>query len=70
MTIEYLLSPKTVDDYIWSVVGRKLNVLNKVGLSEDQMKNSIHLSSSQSTIEQFFQKIVDDVPKEDVIMLN
>lgn len=66
------MSPNTVDDYIWQVVGRKLNVLNKVGLSEEDMKNSIHRSSSQSVIEEFFNKISSEVPKgeDDLIMLD
>lgn len=65
VTVEYLLSPNTVDDYIWKMVSRKLNVLNKVGLTEEDMKGSVHRPSSQSTIEKFFEKIAEEPPKED-----
>lgn len=42
MLIEYLIAKGTADDHLWNIVQSKLNTLNKVGLSEDNFKNTEH----------------------------
>jgi SWI/SNF-related matrix-associated actin-dependent regulator 1 of chromatin subfamily A len=56
VVVEYLLAKGTIDDVIWPMVGRKLNVLNKVGLSKDSMSDSALRDRNQSVIEDYFSK--------------
>ena len=62
VTIEYLLSPRTVDECIWSIIEKKLEVLNKVGVAKDTMKNSAIRSSDQPTLDSFFKALSKDIP--------
>lgn len=54
VTIEYLVSPDTCDEQLWSIIERKLAVLGKVGLSKDIMKDSAQRDANQSLIEDYF----------------
>ena len=64
VTIEYLISKGTVDDVIWSIVGKKLSVLSKVGLASESMKTALR-SSNQNVIENYFKKIATDLLKKE-----
>lgn len=65
VSVEYLLSPTTVDDWIWASISRKLDVLNKVGLSKENMKLAPARSSDQPVLEDFFEKVPkDEFPNE------
>lgn len=82
VTIEYLISKGTVDELIWSIVGKKISVLTKVGLASENMKGSSR-SGDQKVIEDYFKKIsletlkkegleeeeipdFDDIPDDDI----
>lgn len=58
--VEYLIAKGTADDHLWNLVQSKLNVLNKVGLSNDNFKNTDtkHLQPhNQLTLTSMFEKI-------------
>lgn len=38
--VQYLVARKTADDHIWPLIQSKLEVLGKVGLSDDKLDNS------------------------------
>ncbi|RWS25243.1 SWI/SNF subfamily A-like protein [Leptotrombidium deliense] len=52
--IQYLVSPQTVDDFIWPMVVRKFKVLNDVGLSKDSFKDTGITDVNQKLIDDFF----------------
>ena len=56
VAIEYLIAKGTVDDVIWRMVEKKLNVLNKVGLSDDSMGHAASRDKNQAVMEDFFTK--------------
>ena len=60
--IEYLLSPDTVDEWIWESISKKLNVLAKVGLSKEKMSAGVR-SHDQMTLDSFFTKKCEEDEK-------
>ncbi|OQV18069.1 SWI/SNF-related matrix-associated actin-dependent regulator of chromatin subfamily A-like protein 1 [Hypsibius exemplaris] len=40
VTVKYLIAKDTADDHMWAMLQRKLNFLNQVGLSRDNLGNS------------------------------
>lgn len=64
VSIEYLIAKGTADEMIWSIVGKKLNVLSKVGLASETMKGSVR-SADQKIIEDYFKKISLETMKQE-----
>ena len=57
VTIQYLVAKGTADDELWPMIQKKLDVLNKAGLTKDNFQDSestVVLSKGQKTIEDFF----------------
>lgn len=42
VTCRYLLAKGTADDYIWEMVKKKQDVLNKAGLFSEDLSNATH----------------------------
>lgn len=65
--VQYLVSPGTVDDHLWPLIQRKLEILNKAGLSKDSFQSSATSSvkferDTQLRITDFIdQFVLDDV---------
>jgi hypothetical protein len=55
--VEYLIAKETVDELIWGLISKKLNVLEKVGLGGEHLtKESIVKDSNQRLISDFLVK--------------
>ena len=61
VTVQYLVAPGTADDELWPLIQKKLDVLNKAGLSKDNFMDSESHSviQSSSSCEQKEAKITD-----------
>lgn len=59
MKITYLVVRKTIDEKIWPLIERKLNILSKVGLSGENfdMHNPLNVSEDQALITEFLQTV-------------
>ena len=55
VTIQYLVALSTADDKLWPMIQKKLDVLNKAGLSKDNFSNSDSRNAKKSATENFFQ---------------
>lgn len=65
--IEYLISPRTVDEWIWASISRKMDVLNKVGLSKDSMNSGVR-NVNQQTLDEIFKKMAEKDATDDVVL--
>eukprot|EP00092_Neocalanus_flemingeri_P016312 GFUD01017657.1.p1 GENE.GFUD01017657.1~~GFUD01017657.1.p1 ORF type:complete len:811 (-),score=228.30 GFUD01017657.1:63-2438(-) len=60
VVIQYLVARETADDVLWPLIQKKLEVLNKAGLSKDNFEDSeakIMEDTQQHRIEDFFNKV-------------
>lgn len=60
--VQYLIAKGTADDHLWPMIQRKLDVLNKAGLSKDNFLHSnttVVKDKSQPTLEHYFQELGD-----------
>lgn len=63
--VQYLVAKNTADDYMWPLVSKKLDVLNRAGLSKDNFRNAdMNLTNSKSN-----QKNGDIIVSEEVLKL-
>lgn len=56
----YLVARKTIDELMWPLIKRKLDVLNKAGLSKDTYKNTgnpLYQREDQMMMDEFIQKL-------------
>lgn len=51
--IHYLTALGTVDEYVWPSLSKKLSVLEKMGIGNNQLKGMEHVSAKQKDIEMF-----------------
>ncbi|EQB59697.1 swi snf-related matrix-associated actin-dependent regulator of chromatin subfamily a-like protein 1 [Vairimorpha apis BRL 01] len=53
--IHYIVCKGTVDEYVWPVLMRKLNVLQSLGIGDNKLKNAdvTNISSQKTTIDDF-----------------
>jgi len=68
VTVQYLVAKGTADDELWPMIQKKLDVLNKAGLSKDNFQESeskIVVNKAQKTIDQFFNKSFEASDKSD-----
>ncbi|KAF3426474.1 hypothetical protein E2986_04604 [Frieseomelitta varia] len=75
--IQYLIAKQTADDYLWPLIQKKMNVLNKVGFDQDFSLKDIDvtvqaLNSKQSTLDSFntFSSISQQEIDEEMIECN
>lgn len=64
VVVQYLVAKGTADDEIWPLVQRKLDILNKAGLSKDNFKYAdtiVQVDSAQSHLEDFWGDLNDSV---------
>jgi len=57
VTVQYLVAKGTADDQLWPMIQKKLDVLNKAGLTKDNFQDSeskVLMDKAQKTIEDFF----------------
>lgn len=56
--IHYIVCKGTVDEYVWPVLMRKLNVLQSLGIGDNKLKNAdvTKISSQKTTIDNFLNK--------------
>jgi len=69
VVIQYLVARETADDVLWPMIQKKLEVLNKAGLSKDNFEESeskIMEDTQQHRIEDFFKA---DIKEEELEML-
>jgi len=67
VVVQYLVAKNTADDVLWPLIQKKLNVLNKAGLSKDNFEDSdakIMEDTTQHKIEDFFKA---DMKEEDLV---
>ncbi|XP_014287672.1 SWI/SNF-related matrix-associated actin-dependent regulator of chromatin subfamily A-like protein 1 [Halyomorpha halys] len=67
--IQYLIAPKTADDYLWPLVQEKLKVLKQTGLSDSNcldVEETKMQGAKQSAITDFFSEMDDDVDEEEL----
>lgn len=60
MRVVYLVARKTIDELMWPLIKRKLDVLNKAGLSKDTYKNTgnpLNQKEDQMLMDDFVQKL-------------
>lgn len=60
MRVIYLVARKTIDELMWPLIKRKLDVLNKAGLSRDTYENTgnpLYLKEDQTMMDEFIQKL-------------
>ncbi|RWS05274.1 SWI/SNF-related matrix-associated actin-dependent regulator of chromatin subfamily A-like protein 1 [Dinothrombium tinctorium] len=55
--VEYLRASNTVDDFIWPMIKKKLQVLNDVGLSKENFKDTGITDANQKLIDDFLATI-------------
>ncbi|KAG1671657.1 SWI/SNF-related matrix-associated actin-dependent regulator of chromatin subfamily A-like protein 1 [Nymphon striatum] len=64
VNVQYLVAKGTADDFLWALVQKKLDVLNKAGLSKDNFTDSNTTlkvnSNKQPSILEFLKDIGDD----------
>lgn len=52
----YLVARDTIDEMIWPLISKKLNILNKAGLSRDTFNNTsnpLEVNENQTLITEF-----------------
>jgi len=57
VTIQYLVAKGTADDELWPMIQKKLDVLNKAGLTKDNFQDSdskVMVTKTQKTLDEFF----------------
>ncbi|GIY06389.1 hypothetical protein CDAR_505901 [Caerostris darwini] len=72
VVVQYLVAKGTADDEIWPLVQRKLDTLNKAGLSKDNFKSAdtvMKEDKSQPQLEDFWSEF-DKCPEEDLELNN
>lgn len=52
--IHYLVAKGTIDEYVWPVLLKKLNVLQSLGIQKNNLKNVESQNKGQKAIEDFF----------------
>ena len=61
MKIYYLVAKNTIDDMLWPLISRKLEILNKAGLSKDNFDEATTaldaLQAEQHLITEFFESL-------------
>ena len=69
MTVQYLVATGTADDELWPMIQRKLDILNKAGLSKDNFMESESHSrgTNENKITDFFSTTLTD---EDIAALD
>ncbi|GFT34152.1 hypothetical protein NPIL_549081 [Nephila pilipes] len=66
VVVQYLVAKGTADDEMWPLVQRKLDILNKAGLSKDNFKSAdtvIQEERIQPQLEDFWNELDDDIPE-------
>ena len=66
VVVQYLVARETADDVMWPMIQKKLEVLNKAGLSKDNFEESeaeIMTDTRQHKIDEFFKA---DMKEEDL----
>lgn len=69
VTIYYLLAKSTVDELLWKMLGKKIGVLEKVGLSGENinLNGTTSLNEQTNTLLSYFEKLQDqDLLKEEI----
>ncbi|GIX99313.1 hypothetical protein CEXT_815451 [Caerostris extrusa] len=72
VVVQYLVAKGTADDEIWPLVQRKLDTLNKAGLSKDNFKSAdtvMKEDKSQPQLDDFWSEF-DKCPEEDLELNN
>lgn len=54
VTCRYLLAKGTADDFIWTMLKRKQEVLNKAGLFSEDLSDATHTAAPTSVKKMFF----------------
>ncbi|GAA54929.1 SWI/SNF-related matrix-associated actin-dependent regulator of chromatin subfamily A-like protein 1 [Clonorchis sinensis] len=75
VSVRYLLAEGTADDYIWSLIEKKLNVLSKAGLNQETFRtaDTTRLGTTvQQSILDFFESelMTDDDEEVDRLLMN
>lgn len=67
MRVVYLVARKTIDELMWPIIKKKLDVLNKAGLSKDSYKNTgnpLDQKEDQMLMDDFIQKLSPEMVQE------